>query len=69
MKRAIKLKVRSSDIETRIPVNGMIYYDCEECLDTGVCTHTLFDEIHDSPCPFCWRGQEPDMTGATPGDR
>lgn len=58
-----KLKVWNQSRETRIPVNGEIYYKCLECFDTGLiivdkgycgaCEVCGSREEHEVPCPYC----------------
>lgn len=66
-----KLKVISLSTETKIPINGVIHYECSDCNDTGLIgVSPEPDYYSEVKCPFCWRGEESDMTGAiNSGDR
>lgn len=62
------------DDSKKVTLNlGYIYpqvgsLDCDMCDATGIVTEGEHDDIREVPCP-CTLGEDPDMSGATEGDR
>ena len=65
---AIELKVRHIGNTVRIPINGAIHYECDECQDTGrVEIQTAVDDFVVKRCIHCSMGEDIDMSGADGG--
>lgn len=56
------LKTRHYTIETRIPINGEIHFNCKWCQDTGVLEEWIApDDVREVTCHFCDINEPTDM--------